>query len=266
MNKLKILLCSIFCCLIVFLSSIPKASAYSGYVSLNNRDTILFNTTHYVVCDWTLDNNGNSFGELELDYEYTIDENEDAYYLHIYGYSFQGNGYSFPDRDDISIELDKTVFDEIGTISEERQYIDYQYELLTLNELYISCYFEVTGTDQLTPYINIHDIEFNVDSGWIELMAFDWNYYYIEPCYIYDIPLELVHTTMLHETYLYNRYRIDGNSLSQLGEMSITEWLEDSIGGFFDTNLFGDFTIGDIVLLALSMGLLFMFLRFFVGG
>lgn len=266
MKKIKIIMSAVLVCLIMLFACIPKVSAYDNYVSLNNRDTILFNTTHYVVCDWTLDNNGNSFGELELDYEYTIDENDDIYYLHIYGYSFQGNGYSFPDRDDISIELDKTAFDEIGTISEDRQYIDYQYELLQRNQLYITAYLDVVSDTQIIPYINIHSADYEVDSDWIELMAFDWNGYYVEPCYIYDIPLELVHTTMLYETYLYNRYRIDGNSLSQIEDISITDWLINSVGGLFDTPILGGVSIGDILMFVLAIGLLFLFLRFFAGG
>lgn len=44
-----------------------------------------------------------------------------------------------------------------------------------------------------------------------------------------------------------------------------TEWLGSAFG-FFNTPLFGDFTLGGLVATVLGVGLLFAFLRFFAGG
>lgn len=264
MKKIKYITCAVLVCLIMLFACIPKASAYSEYVSLNNVDTILYQTEHSITMSEVVDiDRAFNFGNLTLDYTYR--RVNDEYYLYIYRYEYFANGVFINDTLDESIELSSEVFNLIGDESEDRDYIEYLYNVFDTNILFVTITLE-DDLGYIYPTINIHDKNFYFVEYEFELEPFLNQGDYVSYTYLYDFELEFIHTTMLYETYLYNRYRLDGNSLAQIGEVSITDWLINSVGGLFDTPILGGVSIGDILMFILAIGLLFLFLRFFAGG
>ena len=264
MKKIKIIMSVVLICLIMLFACIPKVSAYSNYVTLDNTEIILFNTEHSVTMTEVIDiDRAFNFGNLTL--EYTFRKSNDDYFLYLYRYEYFANGVWYNDFLDEYIDISSEVFDLIGVESSDRDYINDIKSVLDKNILYITITLE-DFDGYIYPIINIHDTDFYYTEYELELQPFINQGDFVSYTYLYDFELEFVHTTMLYETYLYNRYRLDGNSLSQIEDISITDWLINSVGGLFDTPILGGISIGDILMFVLAIGLLFLFLRFFAGG
>lgn len=263
MKKIKYLMCAVLVCLITLFACIPKVSAYSDYTSINNTETVLYDTEHEITITNSLDINSNGFGNLSLYYTYRLIDGQT--FLWIFGYEYDANGVSYSDRDDFYIKVDDELLNLIDVESDDRIYIDYIKNTLDTYMIYLDIQFVQYEVGYITPLLVFHDKDYNWFENELELIEFEESDFFVNG-FTNDIPLEVVHTNMLYETYLYNRYRLDGNTLSQIEDISIIDWLINSVGGLFDTPILGGVSIGDILMFVLAIGLLFLFLRFFAGG
>lgn len=267
MKKINIIMFSVLVCLIMLFACIPKVNAYSEYVSDIDIEQVLYKNNHKLSTNLYIESGyTNYIGNLTFDYGY--EEVEGLTYLYIFRYYMEiygGNTSQFIDNT-VSwyIDLNQEVFNQIGVETNDLQAVQSLYELLERSTIKMSVYLNVDG-NIITPVVAFVDYDYFTDSEF-ELAPFNR----VQPMYsgtlVSGIEMEFLHTNLLNQTYLYNAYRSDGNTLSKIEDVSITDWLINSVGGLFDTPILGGISIGDILMFVLAIGLLFLFLRFFSGG
>lgn len=88
-----------------------------------------------------------------------------------------------------------------------------------------------------------------------------------------DFPISTVniqgHTEeMIHTEYLYQRwYHYETEYVPPVPELTgFSEWIVDGVGAFLDFEIVPGISITNILLFCLALGLMFVFLRFFMGG
>lgn len=64
----------------------------------------------------------------------------------------------------------------------------------------------------------------------------------------------------------FDAFRRNFNSKYNVEWGDIGDFLSSSVGGFFDTNLFGTFSIGDALMTIIAIGMVVVFLKIFAGG
>lgn len=267
MKKIKIIMSAVLVCLTLLFACIPKASAYSEYTSDLDVEQVLYYNNHIIKTDLYLESGyTNYLGNLEFHYSYELIDG--VTYLYIFRYIMEIYGGDTPQVIDNLVQwhldLNQEVFDEIGNESNDLQFVDYLYEILERSTINMNIVLSVDG-NTITPTVGFVDYDYITDHEF-ELASFNRVQPMFSDCIVNGIEMDFVHTNLLNQTYLFNAYRADGNSLSKIEDVSITDWLINSVGSLFDTPILGGISIGDILMFVLAIGLLFLFLRFFAGG
>ena len=165
---------AVLVCLTMLFACIPKASAYSSYISDLDLEQVLYCNNHKISTEINLENGyTNSISNLTFYYGYELEEDET--YLYIFMYEFEvydgTNPRLIKESCQWYIPLNQEVFDEIGTEGNDAQIIDQQFELLTRSTIKMSLYLQVEG-NTITPIVNFVDYDYITDNEF-EMQSFD---------------------------------------------------------------------------------------------
>lgn len=248
---------------------IPKSvNAESTYISIPNEETsqdyplldiVNLPQGEYLVCEVLFDNSlWIRSSEIQLEIRgYSFIYSNVQGYLVIANIGLLCISYSYGNK------ITDFVVDSNGVFNTYLSKTNYLTDLAPSPYVYIDVYLTLGATG--------FSVTFDAYFG------SDYEQSILSNSYFYGIPLEEAHSFYSYFTFsnilLYHNYLAVNGYVPKNVPVYIsdsngefTDYLQSTTSSFLDTELFGTLSIGDILLLIVSIGLLLFALRFFSGG